>query len=65
MDTVTEKELALELAKLGGIGIIHRNMDIKTQCRMITWVRQKVLIVYLNLCIELTYYLDQLWWNDR
>lgn len=47
MDTVTEKELALELAKLGGIGIIHRNMDIKTQTRMVTWVRQKVNIYTL------------------
>lgn len=42
MDTVTEKMLALELAKLGGLGIIHRNMDVNTQCRMVSWVRHKI-----------------------
>jgi len=31
MDTVTEYELAIELAKLGGIGVIHRSLDLEDQ----------------------------------
>jgi len=42
MDTVTEGELALALAKSGGIGIIHRNLDPETQADMVKWVRRKI-----------------------
>ena len=33
MDTVTEAALAIALAQEGGIGIIHKNMSIKSQVK--------------------------------
>jgi len=42
MDTVTEKDMALALAKMGGVGIIHRNMSPDEQCQMVRWVRNKI-----------------------
>jgi IMP dehydrogenase len=42
MDTVTEQELALVMAKRGGVGIIHRNMTPEDQCAMVKWVRNKI-----------------------
>ncbi len=40
MDTVTEYRAAIAMARLGGIGIIHKNMDIQTQAKMITKVKK-------------------------
>ena len=35
MDTVCEEEMALAIAKLGGVGIIHRFMPVDAQAQMI------------------------------
>ena len=40
MDTVTEYRAAIAMARLGGIGIIHKNMDIATQCQQVKKVKK-------------------------
>jgi IMP dehydrogenase len=39
MDTVTETLMAIELAKLGGMGIIHKNLSINEQKQMVLDVK--------------------------
>jgi len=45
MDTVTESELAIALAKKGGIGILHRNLTVADQADHVKKVRKQKLLV--------------------
>jgi len=45
MDTVTESRMAIAIAKAGGIGVIHRNLEIKKQIQEIKKVKKHKLFV--------------------
>jgi len=47
MDTVTEYKLAIEIAKLGGIGVIHKNLSMEEQAQQVAKVKR-----HLNGLIE-------------
>ncbi len=40
MDTVTEADMAIVMAQMGGIGVLHRNLSIRQQCAAVRSVKR-------------------------
>ena len=48
MDTVTEARMAITMAQAGGIGVIHRNLDVAEQARQVRQVKRFVSGIVYN-----------------
>ncbi len=48
MDTVTESSLAISIAREGGLGIIHKNMNIKDQTKEVYFVKRTESVIINN-----------------
>jgi IMP dehydrogenase len=40
MDTVTEADMAIVMAQLGGLGVLHRNLSVEEQCAAVRQVKR-------------------------
>ena len=52
MDTVTESKMAIAIAKSGGIGVIHRNLDIKNQILEIKKVERRERVIPVDFSLS-------------
>ena len=56
MDTVTESKLAIKIAQMGGLGIIHKNMNYDDQANEVMRVKDlspEWLLIQLQLILKL------------
>ena len=68
MDTVTEYEAAIAIMRLGGIGIIHKNMDIETQvlqCKKVKNQNQEWLLIQLQLNLNKHFKMQKILWLPK
>jgi IMP dehydrogenase len=61
MDTVTESETAIAIARQGGLGVVHRNMGIEEQAAEVEKVkRSEFLIINNPICVQLNDSLEKI-----